>query len=78
MPEVDQQTVEKFRAAAAYIEESIERHEAALEDLHGELREEVAARIRWRRRELQAILDMLDQLEEDLFAITVLAGIKRL
>ena len=57
---------------AAYVEESIECDEHALEDLPDEEREEVAARLRWRRRELAVVLDELDQLEQDLFARDVL------
>jgi hypothetical protein len=76
--EVDQQTIEEFRAMAAYVAESLLRDEHALGDLPDEERKEVSARLQWRRRELQAVLDQLDQLEEDLFARDVLRDLRDL
>ncbi len=78
--EVDQQTVEGFRVMAAYIEETIEREEHALEEPPDEEREHFAARHRWRWRErgLQAVNTQIDQLEVDVFARDVLGNLKQL
>ena len=57
---------------------TIEAQEAALPDLPLEEREEVAARLSWRRRELAEVRERIAQVEEDLFAVDVLGDLKRL
>ena len=74
----EEQTVERFKATAAYIGEKIEEQEQALLDLAPEERDEFAAQLNWRRRELQDIRERIAQVEEDLFARDVLRDLKQL
>jgi hypothetical protein len=78
MPRVDQHDLDRWRELARTLGEQADQQEHALEDLPVEDREEIAARIRWRRRELAVVLDKLDQLEEDLFARDVLRDLQGL
>ena len=75
---IDRHVLQAWRELAAILEEKTDQQEHALEDLPDEDREEIAARIDWRRRELAEVRDRIDQVEEDVFAMDVLGDLKQL
>ena len=75
---VEQHDLDHWRKLAAYVEETIARDEAALADLPDSVAKEISTRLEWRRRELATVLETLDQMEADVFAMDVLEDLDRL
>ncbi len=78
MPEYHQHDVEQFRAMIEDAEKRTEEQETWLDDLTGREREYLYWRIRWRRRELAVMRRRLADFEEDIFAMSVLGGLRDL
>jgi uncharacterized coiled-coil protein SlyX len=78
MPEFDQQTVEAFRAGLDDLEARVVEEDRILDGLSGREREHRYWNNRRRWREIKALRTRLEDLEEDLFAMSVLGDLKGL